>query len=670
MITFLAANIWFKRAGLLLLCANLLLFVFCLYPFQFGTWFNTEPAMVALFSLATLSVLWFGMGIGSGWLVLERPVHPLVYGLLAWAGWQFLSLPMAQNPLHSWMGLAQTGEGGAWQVMLVLLTLVAMPLWKPLVYKKILLIVGVFSLCVMTYLHFDPVVFCRSCANYIENNPETPANFPDYLVFIAGYLWISFASTPSLRTPSHYFWMISIFSAVLFTTFNHSARFFLVPMVLATTVMLFVQFLRRKPEWLAEMAAPSKVWKIIAIIGIFLPLVWVVISQQQELFPNKNSSLASHAVFNQVAISALVHEPLRLIFGNGWGVFGNDMFTFGMVEGVFGFVNGNYAPNFEWLAGNVFHPHNQPMAALLALGVVGFLLFMALPVLAILPLRRSLFWWCVPVVLGINATALTWFTIPQVLPFQALAFAALCAGRAAKIREFILLPRWFSGVCLALALLLAISGWQQLNAIFYGERLAAIMGEDPNQAQEVEFMAEDIARGGDRLIAGLTHYAEKISRKVSRQEATNRDRDWYRNFLAVAHIGATSPYANARLAKLEVELSMLPFRLMQASPLDDLKPQIKENLVDAIVRLTSFAPEREDFIAPFLISLDGVTGGDVYKQVEILKRILTTAPNHRSALWLLGGIYQTSSNPNIREQGAQMKTRSLELGVERVFPVY
>ena len=551
MIKFFKYPNWFKNIGLSLLCGQLLLFIFALYPFQFGTWFNTEPSMVALFAFGTLNALWLACGIFKKFLVLDLPVHPLIYGLLAWAGLQFIALPFAQNSFLSWMGIPQTGEGGAWQVMLALLTFTAMPLWENSqnsnLYKKILLAVGLFSLCAMSYLHFNPKVFCLLADNHIENNPETPANWADYLVFIAGCLWISYASVPSLRTPSRHFWMVIIVIGAIFLTHCRSAGFFIIPMFVVMGIILRLQLWRKKNIWIAKIISAHKIWRILAVIGIFLPLIWVSISQNEELFTCKNSSLPSRAVFNQAVISRLEHEPTTFIAGRGWGEFSNDMFKYGMVDGLYSFKNGIYKPNCMWLAGNVFHPHNQPMEALLSLGFIGFALFMALPILAFLPLRKSLFWWCVPVLIGMNAVGFTWFTLPQVLPFEALGFAALCAGRPVKIRETAILPSWLAIIFTALAILLAMSGWQQVKEIMYGERLANIMGEDPNQPQIVDFMAEDISRGGDRLLAGLHYYTENISQKVAEKTANERDRDWYSDFLEVAHIAATSKYATAKL---------------------------------------------------------------------------------------------------------------------------
>lgn len=669
MIKFNNASIFFKLTGLALLCMQLLLFVFCLYPFQSGTWFNTEPAMLVLFILGALNAFWLAGGIVNGWFVVERPLHPLVYGLIFWAGWQFLTLPFADNPLRSWMGIPQTGEGGAWQVLLVILTFSTMPLWENLYYRKIILSIAVLAMCVMTYLHFDLGEFCQLFTKRIENNPDAPANWPDYLAFIAVYLWVSFACSSSLRSPKLYLGMILICSITIFTTTNTTANFLVFPMLIGMGMVFLLRFWKKKPQWILEVIKPNKIWKILVVIGIFLPLLWVAISQQPERFPCKDDTMSARAIYNQVVFSVISHEPEILFVGKGWGEFNSYMFKYGMVDGLYSFKNGIYQPNSMWLYGTVFHPHNQPMQALLAGGLVGSMILMLLPILAILPLRRSLFWWCAPVLIALNAVSFTWFVFPQVLPFQALSFAALCYGRKVKIYETYKFPRWVFAQFFVVAILFVFSSLQQYQAIKYSERMASIRGENPNSSEVVDFIAEDISRGGDRFIEYAKLYSRVITNKVKYGEATQADRDWYRDFLEVAHRGALKELYSGRITKFESELSMLPFSWLKDSPVDELKPQIKENLVDSIIRISKLAPEREDFSALFLVSLDGITGGDIDKKINILERILYVAPNHRSALWLLGEIYTKSTDLQIRQKGLEMMSLAKELGVDRVFPI-
>lgn len=664
MLRFFTASEWFRKSGLFLLSLQLLLFFLCLYPFHAGTWFQTEPAMVGMFAFSSLTSLWLGVGIFRGWLRLERDIHPVLYALIAWAGFQLVGLLSADNSLRAWFGVPQTGEGGAWQIMLLLCVLLIMPLWEELHYKKIILRVATFSLCVMTWLHFNHEVLCKPWIdNYYADNPFAPANWPDYLPFIAGWLWIAYASVPALRTPKKHFAMVLLFGLVLLIGQNSSARALMFPALIFSGIIWRLQISYKK----IHNFIANKTLKKLAILGIIIPLFWVVISQQQNIFSCKSSSLAERAIFNQIAVNALKHEPMRLVVGGGWGRFNDDAFKYGMVDGLYAYKNGEFLPNSPTITDSVFHPHNQPMAALLALGVIGFLLLISLPILAILPLRRTLFWWCVPILVALTAITNLWFVIPQVMAFEALGLTALCAGRPARLRETMTLPRWLTGIFVVLAVVFAISAVQQKNMMDYGQRFKNILDEDANQAGIVEWAEQDIARGGERLSEGVIYFAENIITKANAGTITENDKNWYRNFLEIMEKAASSPQAGARLAMLQTRISMMVFSVSKPSILDSLKPQVKEHFVDSIVRVSKAAPQREDFTAPFLVNLDGFTNGDVQKQQDILEQIIAVAPNHRSALWLLGGIYEKSEAT--KEQGQEMKKRAVELGVERVFPI-
>ncbi|MEK6746266.1 MAG: O-antigen ligase family protein [Pseudomonadota bacterium] len=621
-----------------------------------------------MFIFAAINAAWLAVGISKNWLVIEKPAHPLLYGLLAWVAWQLVVLLTSKSPVNSWFGLPQLGEGAGWQVMLLLSFAMAMPLWQINKHKKIMLVVATLALGIMTYLHFNPKVLCdRQMDNYFSDNPAAPANWPDYLPFIAGWLWIAYASSPNIRSKRWHVGLIALLSTVLLVGQNSSARGMLFPTLIILSLILLLRLIKQKPEWITQLISTNKLWRNLAVFGCMLPLIWIVISQNQNLFSCKNASLSTRAIYNKVAVTAILEDPSRLAFGNGWGNFSDDMFKYGMTEGLTSYDNGILKPNSLWLYGSVFHPHNQPVQALLATGIIGFLIFITLPILAILPLRKSLFWWCVPIVLVLNAMSSLWFLLPQVMNFQALGLAALCGGRPARIRKTGAIPFYMSVICAAFVLLFSASAYEQLNIIRYGEQLKVIMREDPNKPEIVQWIMQDVTHGGKRMAEAINYFSKEITDKVNNEIVSEIDRDWYRNFLEIAHLVAQQSYAGIELKKLELDLYRQVFELPKASILDSLKPQAKSRLVAAMIAFSKAYPEREDYIAPFLFNLDGLTDGDKIKQRDILNYILEAAANHRSALWLIGTLDEES--PETQEKGREMKKLAVKSGVERVYPV-
>ncbi len=290
-----------------------------------------------------------------------------------------------------------------------------------------------------------------------------------------------------------------------------------------------------------------------AMLGCVLPLGWILVSQEQNLFPCKNASLSERAIYNKVSIEAILDNPKRLAFGNGWDNFSDDMFKYGMTDSLTSFDNGALKPNSMWLFGNVFHPHNQPVQALLATGLIGFLIFIALPILAIMKLRKPLFWWCVPVVLVLNVMGNLWFLIPQVMNFEALGLAALCAARPAKIRKRAPLPRFLALIFILYALIFSASAYTQLHIISYGEKLKNIMKEDPNTLGINDWIEQDISRGGKIMAEAITYFSEDIIERANNGTASETDHNWYRNFLEIAHSASQQPDSHVEIKRLELD---------------------------------------------------------------------------------------------------------------------
>lgn len=624
--------------------------------------------MLAIFIFGTLNTLWLAIGVFNKFLTIEKPIHPLLYGLIAWGIWQFITAFLAENTINSWLGTPQTGEGNGWQIMLLVSVAVTMPVWQINAYKKIILSSAIIGLCTMLYLHLNLKTICiREPVDYLVDNPIAPANWPDYLPFIAGWVWLAYASTPSLRTKPHHGLMVLIFSTSLLIGQNYAARIIMFPAIIFLSFLLWLQLLKQKPRLIKKLITANKVWKALAVLGILLPLGWIGISQEQNLFKCKKDSLAERAIFNQEAIAAIADNPLRLVTGNGWTNFSDDLFKYGLSEGLTSFQDGIFSPNTYLLYGGTFHPHNQPMEALLATGIIGFLIFILLPILSLLYLRRSLFWWCAPIVIAINFTSNFWFILPQVINFQALGLAALCAARPARIRETKAIPHYISAICIVLVFLFAASAYEQLNIIRYGEQLKTIMRKDPNKEGINDWIAQDMERGGKRMAEAITYFSEDIIARADDGTVSEKDRDWYRNFLEIAHSAAQHPYSRIEIKKLELDLAAQLFRLPKASILDSLKPQAKSTLTDSIITFSKAYPEREDYTAPFLMNLGGLTDDNKAKQRDILNRILQAAPEHRSALWLLGTLDEAA--PETHAQGVEMKKQAVKFGVERVYPV-
>jgi hypothetical protein len=269
-----------------------------------------------------------------------------------------------------------------------------------------------------------------------------------------------------------------------------------------------------------------------------------------------------------------------------------------------------------------------------------------------------------------NAVTSFWFNQPQVMAFHALGLAAICAARIKVHAEVKFVSRYVAFLPLLIAIMLVGAVIEQGKGIVYGVTFYQLKFAKvtPKPPEDREWMKSDIAQGGDRLMFFANSYLEDLTKKIEEGTATDHDRDWYRLFIQFTRETGKQQNSNAFLRILEPHLSMrLLFDFTTPSLLDALKPEVRQTIFDSVLRFTQSAPKREDFIVPFLMNIGEISGGDTHKEQVMLQQLLDIHPEHRSALWLLGSIYETL--PEMREKGVAMKRQAVSLGVERVYPV-
>jgi len=656
------ANIWYARSGLAILLLQISLFVLALKPFHYGNWYQVEPTVLGLFVLSAFNALWLAAGFLKRWLTAQKPIHPLLLCLLVWVGWQWLATLFASVPWRSWFGQPSIGEGAGFYTAMLLSCLLAGALWQKPAYRKIILSIAGVNLLVMAWLHFDIASLCPLYEAPESEDLGMPGNWADYLPFLVGYVWIAFLATPSLRTPSRYAWLVIFSTLIVFHVSGSKTASWLFKMpFIPGGIILWIHVVKR-PKWLE----PNRFWRILATLGCLLPMAWIGVSESSvwEHY-NYNCSLPTRALFNRVSLSTVAHEPERLIIGDGWGRFTDDVFKYALVDGIYTFREGNRTPNWNMVDNHAAHSHNEITETLLALGLPGMLLWLLLPIIAIWTMPANVFWWCMPMLLAVISLQSFWFFLPQVVAYQALMWAVLATDERPRAQT---LPGRIPGMlCLALAAVMLWSASEQWNAMVYDETLSHAIIDQPPDHFDVAWLSQDVKRGGDRLRASVVFYGNQVAGKAAVNNVTPIDSRWYLLFLQTAHQTALLPQTGAWLTSMDMWLEDLLFMNVAPSDLDKLKPEIKPMLPEAAICLSKKAPLRDDITAPFLYNLDGFTGGDDKKSVEILQQILAVAPEHRGALWLMG--QKLSKMPGQEAEGHAMMQRALDLGVAGAFPL-
>ncbi len=657
----------FEVAGFLILSAYLFLFIFGLKPFQAGIWMQTEPTLLAVFVIAACNALWLFIGCFKKLLSLQ-PLHLLWKVMILWLLVQYAVTIVAPSGWRSWFGAPEIGIGTAWHMSVLLCALLCYPFWHMPQYRIRILLVACASLlaeCTMHYLH---------AGEFIEEwSPWRPALWPDYMAFMVGYLWIAAHASGHARKPAILCGIIILMYGVLFVSQNLAAMALFALAMLATTIATYPRY----SQLLKNLFLPSRTWRMLVIISCLIPLVWIIGSPLVQQLPQddvgvitglaaRGESMGARAEINQVAISTLLHEPSRLLLGKGWGHFTQDSFKYALVEGVHVFENGVMRPNSNNVTGASFHSHSEPLEVILALGLVGLLIWFALPFIAIRNLPDAMFWGIAPMLAAIMMLQYFWFYLPQVLAYQAIMLCALC-GLMSAANGQTNTPKHYIYVFLGFAGLMAWSATQQYAAIRYADELHYIPREEKAAKYDKEWLARDIFRDASRFNVSAENFAVWAWDAHFRKHGVGYDQEWLKNYLEVAQAIENSPTLGARYNMLAL---WLKYKLLMDFTDDahtSLRKQATSTLEASVYRLTRIAPEREDLAATFLANLGDYTQNNAGKQVEILGNILAIYPEHRSALWLLGNIFIT--DPAFEADGRRMIAEAKARQVEHVYPI-
>ena len=671
----------YRRIGLALLLCLLNVFIVGFPPFQTGIWVQSEPAVLALFTGAALSGVWLGIGVFRRRLVILPAIPPIILTLLAWIAWQCLMTATAQLPLRSWFGPPQTGDGTGMSVVILIMIWLVFPLWQIASMRRIILLTTTASLIVQCALHF---YYPEIPGNPYMPERWIPAQWPEYLPFLGGYLWVAAFASRAVKTKKHYALCILAMPVLLVDSHNRSAVA-LFPLALGLTTLA---------HWLPGWFKPNRLWKSVMLIACVLPFSLVLISPifpapgsdqassgKLAIFSRINDGIGSRMLLDRVGMSALQHEPQRLVIGNGWGTYTDDLFKYGLVDGIYTYKNGVRAPNWFLVDGTSHHSHNQPLEALLSLGLIGLLLWYAIPMLALWTLPDTVFWTCAPMIAALTGLGHFWFQLPQCFPYQALYLAALVslsspcrgeAGRGALLMALLkkaptlTLPLLGRG-CFLITIIMAASAFGQYRAMAHADQVHHAITTGSYKDHNEDWLDEDLRYGGDRWATSARFYSGLVFDKAAKHPSDDNTLGWYGYFLHNAHNAAQSPTIAARASAVELRLCYYLFDGLKSSNFNALRQEASETIENAVMTLMRKAPLRDDFTTPFLIDLPKLTHNDTAREIQILEHMLAIAPSNRGVLWTLGHLYLAT--PDKQGQGRAMVQQALATHVETVFPL-
>lgn len=699
MLSFSQPTPLFRRTGLALAAAQLLVFAAGFPCFQMGVWLQTEPTLLAVFLFAGLTALWIAYGLRSGQLFVAA-MQPLWLVPLLWVGWQLLVMPSAVSPWRSWFGPPQQGEGAGWWVAWLLCFMLMHCLWRVARARAWLLALAGSVVLGLGVMHWATAVPPKTPISVWQ-----PAAWADYLAFMTAYVWLAVMAGGFLKKPQAFLSFTAACVLALELSGNRSGMVVLLPPMALTLLLEYAPRLRAR-------LTVDGLWRKLCLAACLAPLLWVgfcygfpedLKSSSQHtgivsMLADQNYSMGGRVMLNKVALQAAIHEPSYLTLGRGWGSFSDSMFRNALLSHVSTF-DGLAQKNSWWLVSSIaFHTHNEALEALLDLGLIGMLLWLALPLVILRALPASVFWRTAPMLIGVTALSYLWFQLPQAIAFGALAWAALCAACTPALAP----GRQTSLITLAMLLVAAVMGWsvrEQLIAMREASALYDALSKDtPYQDFPQTLLEGDIKRGGDRLLAAVegygsdmasrmvtdtpregasfwrelqaagADYADTLSGRFEKKPVSPNEAGWLEKLLAAtdATVAQTGPaFSRAAYDALWLRLRILAD--IDGEALSGLRHHATATLENAVLETLKRAPRRDDMATLFLLNLADFTGGDAQKQIDILQRLLAIAPNHRGALWVMGKLL--AGDAQTHEAGIEMQKHALALGAARIYPI-
>lgn len=662
----------FRLTGYVLVTIAFSLSAFGFTYFRVSNW-NAETISLALNLLTAISLLWIAGGLLMGYLKSYWVRgHALMLLWLCFVAWQLLPTLASTLPLRSWLGPPEQGEGMTWYISVSTFMLMFSALWR---WQKFMSFLIHYTLCLITalaFIHFvtddqnnllQLYVFPLFSRQFMYD--WLPFVWPDYLGYMIAWWWI--AAQFILKKPSRSLQALHLV-IILFVLVASSNR---IAMILIGSAVLISMLVRSLHHFgLPLFARIYRPWRQMTLAVLLLPLAWLLISAWSGFevkYGNKfYQSIPTRVILNHVALTAIAEEPSRLILGKGWGQFQDDFFKHALVRGIRVYTNGYHFPNWHLIRGYNYHTHNMAAETLLALGLVGFLLWLAMPIVAAGRLPDRYFWRVMPVFVGVTVLQHFWFAVPQTVPFQALSWFVLMRKiRFPNTRRIAIAKAPIITLALIFAALLMLSAKIQYQTVQYNMRLADPFGKFSDGSMvTTDYMKTDIARGGSHLRAQFINYTKRLA--LNYERVTPDHIELYMRYIEASKAMSDTPTigaynAAALLYGYNVALSGLHHPIYLP-----IKQEAAENYPHYALLHTKRAPKREDIIAPLLYALYNMKDDPEHERaLELAQQLLEVNPSHRSALWVAGKIM--AQKKGYEQQGLEMMRAALAMGADRIY---
>lgn len=394
----------------------------------------------------------------------------------------------------------------------------------------------------------------------------------------------------------------------------------------------------------------------VAAIAVLLPFIFVATGVAAHL----GASMRARVLVMQVVLTRLQEQWDIWLFGLGWGRTGE---TFALhlnaTDAALWDIGG-----WDFLFRDYFHSHNLVTEAVLAAGLPGLLLAIAIPAIPIWLAPAEKRAYATIFAAGWLVTLGVWFELIFVLPVFAMAAVALC-HREATVDTILSTRLRYSAtvICVAMAGLLGVAASllsaQMTRVDAMRGWLAAPQGAPPP--------LRDI-RNDDGILAAIANGAlQAVKRRAEAGplviETENRRLAWM-----IAAFKAAIPQTQ------NPALPIVGANLLNDLALNPLLSPVRAAHADALAlwpqwldRALTLAPARSDVALGYLTWR--FNAGDHRETLLWARRLRAHNADDPAGLYFEGGVYAIQPDPQARQRGLALLRRALDQGIERYIPL-
>jgi hypothetical protein len=648
--------------------------------FRFGIWYQSEPIFFVNMLTATgmMAILIWLTAIGQP--IGQSLRHPAMLCFTGFLLWSALTSLLSDIPMRSMFGIPETAEGTLWYLSIWVAAVLAYAVLRHGRYARTLF-----------WGQWGVLLFTIAAQIGVSDAIKV-FKWGDYLGLIAIYYSISLIYAFRLFPEPRFRWVLMFPAPIaLYVSQNHAALLF-AGLFFGIAAIWWVT---------RHYGVVRRYGKYLLLVSLLVPLAGPIASLNATLSCNavngisalfysappaclnsrefNDNTLGTRLLFNRVSFDILREQPRFLLTGNGYGSYADLFYRHSFVDGITIYdADSRLRPNWKYAQGHVFHPHNSWVYMLISTGIPGLLLWIGTFILLFWRLHGP------PLILAgcgwMAALGLlsTWFSVPMVAPFMAVAMASSLHLRPppADIQPPSVRPALSLTACVCLFMVCAVAALIIRDVGVRSEqRMRTVLFGTPN----VEYTAiTDYGRGHMHQWWLAISYSDYLMRK--RRDArpyTQRDIFWADVMLKLmAHAQAHPPYSSridGYYAGFLNDIMLLygPTTRLWAP----LVHAYMEQWPDAIRNAMRAVPKRYDIATPFFefwLDQYRVTEAAAKKQakqilMETTDDMLAHTPNHMIALWYRGRVLALASDTNA--QGLALMRQALAMGVKGFVPV-